>query len=242
MYRIDENTSIDESLVTCAEYQLFIDEMRAQGQFFQPDHWTSWQFPAGQARAPILGVRPSDAQAFCDWLSRREERRWCFRLPTADEAAGYPIQKQDERFSGFWTLNGDEHSFTWIGPAPVDARGIDFSYIFARARARAIARELDLASDFALANDLNLARARACSRALDLDIARGINIVSDLACARDRARDLASDLASNRARDHAHALDQVLSIWIDLITMQERIAGRSPAFEGIRLVKERKQD
>ena len=28
MQRIDENTYIDDTLVTCAEYQLFIDEMR----------------------------------------------------------------------------------------------------------------------------------------------------------------------------------------------------------------------
>src|SRR5215216_3807815 len=72
MQRIDENTYIDDTLVTCAEYQLFIDEMRDQGKYFQPDHWTLYQFPEGHAREPILGVRHSDAVMFSEWLTERE--------------------------------------------------------------------------------------------------------------------------------------------------------------------------
>jgi hypothetical protein len=57
--RIDENIYIDDTLVTCVEYQLFVDEMREQGKYYQPDHWTSYQFPKGLARESILGVRRS---------------------------------------------------------------------------------------------------------------------------------------------------------------------------------------
>jgi hypothetical protein len=262
MYRIDENTFIDESLVTCAEYQLFIDEMRAQGQFFRPDHWMSWQFPAGQAHTPILGVRPSDARAFCKWLSRREEGEWRFRLPTADEATQYPIQKRGKRLNGFWTLDGNEQPFSWVGPTPVDPRGINFPHIFvsafdlyfASARARDLARTLGLALalDLSRTRALDLALDYACARdlALDLDltIALDFSINRDIGkyiyinSALDRALDLAITRAIDHSRDHDLVLDLnfILSIWIDLITLQKRITGHSPAFEGIRLVKERK--
>jgi formylglycine-generating enzyme required for sulfatase activity len=73
MYRISENIYIDETLITCAEYQLFIDQRRKKGKYFQPDHWKFQEFPAGQAREPILGVRFSDAKAFCDWLTNRKK-------------------------------------------------------------------------------------------------------------------------------------------------------------------------
>jgi hypothetical protein len=293
MYQIDGNTFIDDSLVTCAEYQLFIDEMRAQGQFFQPDHWTHCQFPVGQARAPILGVRASDAKAFCEWLSRREAGEWHFRLPNSDEAAGYPIETSNGPPSGFWTLDRKDYQFAWVDPAPADARGIDFSSFFAvdrdlafardmafarevdraldLARARALARDLDRAltidRDLAFARELalDLVRdlARALSRALDLDLERDLNrarnrpldldrnriLARDLALDLDIDRDLARDidrafgvdlaLARDLTRDLERDLDLVLFIWIDLITLQERLAGRAPAFEGIRLVKER---
>ena len=68
---IDENTYIDDTLVTCPEYQLFIDEMREQGKYYQPDHWTSYLFLKGHAREPISGMRKSDALAFCNWLTKR---------------------------------------------------------------------------------------------------------------------------------------------------------------------------
>jgi hypothetical protein len=60
--RIDENIHVDDTLVTCTECQLFIDEMREQGKYYQP----SYQFPKGQAQIPILRVRLSDATSFCE--------------------------------------------------------------------------------------------------------------------------------------------------------------------------------
>jgi hypothetical protein len=69
--RIDENTYIDDTLVTCAEYQLFIDEMREQDKYYQPDHWTSYQFPEGGARTN-LGVR-TDA-SLLNWINKPRNR------------------------------------------------------------------------------------------------------------------------------------------------------------------------
>ncbi|MEZ4595077.1 MAG: NACHT domain-containing protein, partial [Chloroflexota bacterium] len=87
LVRLDETTYADTSLVTQAEYQLFLDEMRSQGRYLQPDHWREMQFSKGEGQEPVSGVRPSDAQAFCDWLSARSPGPWQFRLPTEQETA-----------------------------------------------------------------------------------------------------------------------------------------------------------
>jgi hypothetical protein len=35
---------MDRAPVTHAKYQLFLDEMRAQGKCRQPDHWNTYEF------------------------------------------------------------------------------------------------------------------------------------------------------------------------------------------------------
>lgn len=102
MFRVDDNTYIDTTLITCAEYQLFIDEMSAQGRYYQPDHWISNQFPAGQANMPILGVRFSDALDFCKWLTQRTNTVWSYRIPTQNEAVGFTIPSSKNSHFGYW--------------------------------------------------------------------------------------------------------------------------------------------
>jgi hypothetical protein len=48
MILLIETVYRDTSLVTCAEYQVFLDEQRAQGTFCQPDHWEAELFPQTQ--------------------------------------------------------------------------------------------------------------------------------------------------------------------------------------------------
>jgi hypothetical protein len=232
MIRIDENTYIDDTLVTCAEYQLFIDEMREQGKYYQPDHWTSYKFPAGQARAPIVGVRFDDAEIFCSWLTIREAGEWSFRLPTSAEAKKMPLSEPIQVPLGYWAEGSDNKAeFAWVGTVPDNPRNIssellknlhelelDLDHI--RDRAPDPYRDLDRVLSRDLARARTLALDRASARALDLDC--------------DLARDLARASAIERDRDF------YLDVYIDIYTLQERIAGRSPAFEGIRLVKERK--
>lgn len=238
MRRIEEDTYIDDTLVTCAEYQLFIDEMREQGQYFQPDHWTSYQFPKGQARKPILGVRYSDALVFCKWLTKRERGEWNYRIPSHQEAANFPIRPVSQMVLGYWTVNPDEKlRFSWVGPIPDDPRKIDF------ARARAIA----------IYNGCDLTRVHIRPRPLDMDLALdnalsisfydSKDIDRNKARVLDRDRIKALDISRDRALDLAVNLnyDMALDLYVDIFTLQERIAGRSPAFEGIRLVKERIQ-
>jgi hypothetical protein len=342
MQRIDENTYIDDTLVTCAEYQLFIDEMHEQGEFYQPDHWTTSQFPSCYAKVPILGVRFNDAKAFCKWLTRRDTGEWLYRLPSANEAEQYLLAKPVQSSLGYWIIGSrGEAKFAWIGSTPENPRKID-AYLARDLDRNLFAREIDISHnisrDYTIALvldralDLNLAssfanelsRARDLTKNLDraldlavhssiideglvLDINRILKIVynildnldnnfdrshdfdpnrelarnlvkardlaidlyhaHDLANVRDRARDLVRNLdytddpdlvivrnrarkldarltnASDLARDLARSLTQNLSLdlFLDILTLQERIAGRSPAFEGIRLVKERKK-
>lgn len=236
MQRIDENTYIDETLVTCAEYQLFIDEMLGQGKYYQPDHWTSYEFPAGKALEPIVGVRRSDAVAFCDWLAKREGESWKYRLPTQEEASKFRIYPPKQSLLGYWLGGTDTPSrFAWIGNVPDNPRRIDFD------RARTIA----------IYNGSDLGRTRVHAGALDLDLAidqaQNIALFDKNVLAHEQARSLdrdrtrALDLARDRSLDRAVGDNRelALDLYIDIFTLQERLAGRAPAFEGIRLVKER---
>jgi hypothetical protein len=113
--RIDEHMYIDDTLVTCAEYQLFIDEMFEQGKYYQPIHWDSYQFPKGQAHDPILGLGVEDGQAFCEWLSKRAGTEWSFRLPNLSEIVSHPlILPSQSPTIYYWTLSVDgEINLVW---------------------------------------------------------------------------------------------------------------------------------
>ncbi|NER93065.1 MAG: SUMF1/EgtB/PvdO family nonheme iron enzyme [Symploca sp. SIO1B1] len=91
LVRIEENVAIDLSYITCAEYQLFIDEKRQAGENHQPAHWQDYRFPPGDAQKPITGVRASDAHEFCEWLTQRQSTLgFRYRLPTFVEAEENP--------------------------------------------------------------------------------------------------------------------------------------------------------
>ncbi len=63
--RIDEEFEIDNICITCAEYQLFLDET---GKSRQPQHWQSKRFLCGNAKKPITGISWENALRFCAWL------------------------------------------------------------------------------------------------------------------------------------------------------------------------------
>jgi hypothetical protein len=125
MQRIDENTYIDDTLVTCAEYQLFLDEMRKQGKYYQPDHWVSYQFPEGMGRLPILGIRPSDALAFSAWCTQNEKEGWVYELPTEQQTRKSPLPERENHPIGYWArTEKKEICFLWVDDPPKDARNL----------------------------------------------------------------------------------------------------------------------
>jgi len=235
--RIDENTYIDDTLVTCAEYQLFIDEMRGLRKYYQPDHWRTHQFPSGHGKKPITGIRIAAAQAFCEWLSHGNHGKYKYRLPTLEEAKKHPIELNVVHSLGYWTLTFD---FVWVVVAPIDIE------LVLRRRTYA---SLTVNRIQSLSNLLEAAINRAANRAVNLD---GTDIGHEIDLARHNNREILHLIRYARSTTLSSALTRIektktddegvvaiLDRYIDLITLQERITGRCPAFEGIRLVKER---
>jgi len=91
------------SFITCAEYQLFLDEMYSLNRYYQPEHWTELVFEKGQAEQPITGVNFNDAQMFCDWLSKRHGKN--YRLPTNQEIENFSLTSKSE--IGCWGIDGE---------------------------------------------------------------------------------------------------------------------------------------
>lgn len=121
MIRVDEDRHIDHSFVTHAEYQLFLDESRRYNRYFQPDHWPDYTFPAGQGREAVVGVRPADAVAFCEWLSMRDQGEWRYRLPRKNEIesmiAKAKVVESREMPVSFWvTVSGQAFANARFSP------------------------------------------------------------------------------------------------------------------------------
>jgi hypothetical protein len=219
LVRLDDTREIDTSYLSCAEYQVFIDERRAQGKYVQPDHWNSYRFPLQSALEPIAGVRYSDAEDYCEWLTERSRAmgdvRLRFRLPTCDEARQNPLDQMIahslfDRLRrtdiGCWCsetasivgvrsgyLEELQERIVILTDQATDLVPLkqNRSYQNARVRILSHARSLDLA--FTRGLDLDMVRIRGF--VFDLDFAR------DLALALELDLDLARDLALARVRD-----------------------------------------
>ena len=73
---LEDDRYVDSTQLSCAEYQLFIDERSKLGDFRQPDHWKSYQFAPKTGRFPIEGIRVNDQGEFCAWLTARSASEW----------------------------------------------------------------------------------------------------------------------------------------------------------------------
>jgi hypothetical protein len=281
MQRIDENTYIDDTLVTCAEYQLFIDEMREQGKYYQPDHWTSYQFPKGQAHEPIFGVRYSDAEKFCNWLTQRENGEWRFRLPIQKEADSICVKYLAKNPFGYW-IGKNNFQFAWVVHVPVNPSEIAFApnivpdYAYERAPTFDIDLTIRSAENFSsillnfyhatkennegdnhhyknILRDWNLIgeihrtfisfrnyeMRNISNDEFDRNLDRNLELVREVVLSRYLHFTRADEIEVKWGHDLKMCLDLALEIYTYIFTLRERIAGRSPAFEGIRLVKER---
>jgi energy-coupling factor transporter ATP-binding protein EcfA2 len=103
MMRIGQNTWLDTSYISCAEYQLFINERMRLGDFRQPDHWPNWRFPHRNADEPIAGLRSEDALMFCEWLNNRHPwPGFKYQLPNKVNIDEFPILDSQ---IGCWSVN-----------------------------------------------------------------------------------------------------------------------------------------
>ncbi len=101
---VDENLEIDTSYITCAEYQLFINEQGSSQR----------RFDAGNAKHPIVEISWENVLGFCNWLNlnplslsisnyenSENSSVYYYRLPTLAEAQNYLTQAR------CWTIDGD---------------------------------------------------------------------------------------------------------------------------------------
>lgn len=112
MVYLREETYRDTSLITCREYQLFLDEQPLQRK---PDHWRVPHFPPGQGNTPVRGVRAEQARAFASWLTRREQGPWRYRLPRAGELNE---QERAEILSDAGCWLQEDQGFCWALQPP----------------------------------------------------------------------------------------------------------------------------
>ncbi len=102
---INDTLEIDSSYITCAEYQLFIND-KASSQIL---HLQNSRFTAGNAKKSITEISWENALSFCNWLnlyplslsiSNYENNvLYYYRLPTLAEAQNYLAQAR------CWTID-----------------------------------------------------------------------------------------------------------------------------------------
>ncbi|MCB9423337.1 MAG: NACHT domain-containing protein [Ardenticatenaceae bacterium] len=215
LVRVDEDKYIDSSPVTHAEYQLFLEEESVYANYHVPEHWKTEQFPKGDGRSPVVGVRPAGAEAFCEWLTRRDAgTQWRFRLPFAEELESITQQSQARGHQmeemGFWYRSG--HDYKCNGFSLADA-----------AKLQTMQRLLDqrITYDWALEERVKDA-APALNRARELILSRAAKrrfTLFDLGRSHDsELYETFPDL--RRAQEQmggaqAHQLDQFLSSAVD---------------------------
>jgi formylglycine-generating enzyme required for sulfatase activity len=62
-----ESFAIGETEVTNAQYAEFLEETKHKA----PNGWKDNKFPSGEAELPVVGVAWADANAYCEWLSKK---------------------------------------------------------------------------------------------------------------------------------------------------------------------------
>ena len=118
---INRNAAISHGVVTCCEYQIFVEECSNKERHYYPDSLRSLQFSQINAQHNVSGIRLSDAQLFCQWLTDRYlEKGLSYRLPTLNEekyAIGAEIVEKSD--NGCWCSS----PYGWL------VNGLDKSYV-----------------------------------------------------------------------------------------------------------------
>ncbi|WP_287107864.1 MULTISPECIES: SUMF1/EgtB/PvdO family nonheme iron enzyme [unclassified Microcystis] len=117
---LDDSIAIDISYITCAEYQLFIDERKKLGKNHQPLDWKTNAVVSEDILKPITGVKASDAEAFCEWLTQHPQHfkpEFKYRIPTLQEAEEFlPMETEEENLVGYWCQENLTSRMVYLEP------------------------------------------------------------------------------------------------------------------------------
>ncbi len=253
MSRISDDKYIDASYITHVEYHLFLDEMRKKGKYYQPDHWKSYQFPKNKGQTPVVGVRSSDAVAFCEWLTKREGDNWIYRIPSVteilelnQEIASVHEETLGKQMIGYW-LSMNDGAFELSIKTKKDAELIfeqakkDLLVCFSSFKDQEHIKILI----HTLVSSFDLSQVLDTPYDLDQDLTRIRDRVGDLQYYFDRNLGRNNDLDQNRvmsfafvlARDLNYALERIftLALTLDHDRTRARAIGRyrdlDPAFD-----------
>lgn len=229
MIPLDDEVYSTTSLINCIEYQLFLDEQE-KGKYYHPDHWMNKRFPAGHGQASVLGVRPSDALAFCIWLTERDQENWRYRLPHASEVKQVEESMNEEGKvvigTGYWINNGK--GFAWVRGNPVIStemiqETMDRSCASDLQQALTYSPNLENEGERELAKSLSGARDLAEISSLTSQLVVILNSVRDRIRAQDRS--LAAKLAD--AKKNVNQLENKLKeVETQEQTMVNRLASK----------------
>lgn len=251
MVRVDEDKFEDNSCVTHAEYQLFLDEARVSGDYHQPDHWLTDQFPTNDGHEPVVGVRPLDAVALCHWLTQRDQSEWQYRLPLAGEVGvlNTTFQFEPTVGLGYWFVSDKGFECTKFDMPESSMVNQMLKQLGQRfANDQALDQELSHHSPvLKRAHDLILGRARHrvftlldFDRDLELVYSHTPAVIDDINRVRDRqtvaiANDLDAALGETLTRvqnpNLAHAREIDLEDVVDLVHVLARRLEQAEDFD-----------
>jgi hypothetical protein len=118
MVPIKEKIYRDTSLITVAEYELFLVEQRQRNLSSNPEDLSSLSFRI-RGNAPKLGLTNEEAETFCEWLTNRAQTGQDYRLPYQDELpseeAALKMIEPVSGHAGYWYRPMTDAN-TWLLP------------------------------------------------------------------------------------------------------------------------------
>ena len=204
MVRLEDGNAVDEAYVTNVEYQLFLDEMRVANEYV-PDHWTEPRFGNRDGLKPVILLRYSQVEAFCNWMTRKYGgQSWVYLIPSAAQLieiqAAESRDREMQREIGCWSSDGfygGEYNHTALRSTASSIWHLLVEAVHAIVFGKAIgvALKLETSLDYVLSGE---ATSRDEDR-LERDVTRLVGESRNLPSPLDCARSLADALAANTA-------------------------------------------
>lgn len=104
---LNDKTAITTGFITNELYQYFLNDKGS----FRPEHWYTDLFGEKEHELPVTGIRPYEADIFCDWLSAKFKPKNIFRVPTPKEASQIKVMDRNmccwsKKEKGGWQMTG----------------------------------------------------------------------------------------------------------------------------------------